>query len=120
MGVEYSAPFSAMRFQVNGIYWKVIFVNPSSDDLRRDDGSITLGVCDNNVKCIYISSALRGLLYEKVLIHELTHAWIFSYGIYLTLEQEEFVCEFVSNYGRDILSMADELISASVFKYRVL
>lgn len=118
--MECSAPFSVMRFQVNGVYWNVVFVNSNSNDLRRDDGTITLGVCDNNVKCIFISNALRGLLYERVLIHELTHAWIFSYGIYLSLEQEEFVCEFVSHYGRSILNMADELISASVFKYRVL
>lgn len=120
MGVECSAPFSVMRFQVNGVYWKVVFVNPSSDDLKRDDGSITLGVCDNNVKCIYMSSALKNELFVKVLIHELTHAWIFSYGIYLTLEQEEFVCEFVSNYGRNILDMADELISMGAYKYRVV
>lgn len=109
-----------MRVNVNDVEWSIIFVEPNSNDLRRDDGSITLGVCDSNVKCIFISNALRGSLYEKVLIHELTHAWIFSYGIYLTLDQEEFVCEFVSNYGRGILSMADELISASVFKYRAV
>lgn len=118
--MECSTPFSVMRFQVNGVHWEIVFVNSNSDDLRRDDGSITLGVCDNNVKCIFISNALRGLLYERVLIHELTHAWIFSYGIYLTLEQEEFVCEFVSNYGRSILSMADKLISVGARKCRVV
>lgn len=105
-----------MRVNVNGIEWAIVFVKPSSSDLKRDDGSITLGVCDNNVKCIFISNALRGLLYERVLIHELTHAWIFSHGIYLSLEQEEFVCEFVSHYGRDIVGIADELISHSVYK----
>lgn len=112
----YTAPFSIMRFQVNGIYWEVIFVNSISNDLRKDDGSIALGVCDNNVKCIYISNALKGNLFQRVLIHELTHAWIFSYNFYLTFEEEEFICEFVSMYAKDILSKTDNLISECAFR----
>ena len=105
-----------MEFYLNGINWKIKFVSSKSNDLKREDGSITLGVCDNNVKCIYLSNSLKGYLLERVFIHELTHAWIFSYNFYLTLEEEEFICEFVSLYSRDILKTADSLISECAFR----
>ena len=82
----------------------------NKDDLKRSDGTITLGVTDLNELTIYLFSGLKDELFRKVLIHEICHAFIFSYGFYLTLEEEEFVCSFVDTYASDILSNADWVI----------
>lgn len=98
-----------MRVYINGYRWNVVYTH-SRPDLSRSDGTLTLGVTDRNTMCIYIYDKLSEYMRRKVLIHELVHAWIFSYGIYLDLEQEEFVCSFVDTYGTDIINKADELL----------
>lgn len=95
---------------INGVPWKIRFVHSNSHNLMRNDGSITLGVTDNNDGYIYLSKALKGSLLEHVLIHEITHACIFSYGIYITLEEEERLCEFVAIHGKEILSYSDYIL----------
>jgi len=36
---------------------------------------------------------------KKVLCHELTHAAMFSYGIELSIEQEELLADLIATYG---------------------
>lgn len=98
---------------INGVPWKIRFVNPNSHNLRRNDGSITLGVTDNNDGCIYLSKALRGSLLEHVLTHEIVHACVFSYGIYMSLKEEERLCEFIAIHGKEIFQKAKEVLSVN-------
>lgn len=98
-----------MKVYINGYKWNVVYTH-SRPDLSRSDGALTLGVTDRNTMCIYIYDKLSEYMERKVLIHELVHAWIFSYSIYLDLEQEEFVCSFIDTYGTDIINKADELL----------
>ena len=96
-------------FNINGVNWDVVFVEPNSEMIYRSDGSRTVGMCDNNTKCIYLSNALRGSFLRKVLIHELCHSAIFSYGIYIDIEQEEFLCDFIATYGDEIFGIVDDI-----------
>lgn len=102
-----------MFVYINNIKWNIIFTN-NVEYLKRNDGSITLGITDNNIKTIFIFNKLNSALTKKVLIHELTHAYIFSYNYYLTLEEEEFVCSFVENYGGPILHDIDTILNTGV------
>ena len=99
-------------FTINGIDWYICFVPPQSDKLRRSDGSSTCGVCDFRDKCIYISSILQGAFLRKVYIHEICHSAVFSYGISLNIDQEEFLCDFIATYGDEIFAIVDELFTA--------
>lgn len=47
---------------------------------------------------------------RKVVIHELSHAFVFSHEYELSLDEEEFLCSFIDTHAIDILSMADELL----------
>ena len=98
-----------MTVNVNGYEWKIIYTH-NKKDLSRSDGSLTLGVTDLNVMSIFLYDKLVGDLKRKVLIHELVHAWIFSYGIIVPLEWEEFMCSFIDSYGLDIINTADYLL----------
>ena len=40
---------------------------------------------------------------KKVLAHEITHAAMFSYGIEMSLEQEELFADLTASYGREIV-----------------
>lgn len=98
-------------FKINNITWYVKFVPSYDDSLRRSDGSIAIGMCDNNAKTIYINETLSGKLLKKVLCHEITHAAMFSYDIDLTLEQEEVVANLIASYGEEIVQITDTIFN---------
>ena len=102
-----------MNVNINGVSWKIIYTS-DYDYLKRSDGVITLGVTDVRLKTIYVYSNLSSYMRRKVLIHELTHAFIFSYNYYLPLDQEEFVCSFVENYGVDIIKTYDYICNQNI------
>jgi hypothetical protein len=97
-------------FECNGKTWNIALVEPYSMELRRSDGSKTVGVTDNNTKTIYLSNLLQGKFLDKVLCHELVHVASFSYECSIDIETEEIIADFMSLYGREIIYMADELM----------
>ena len=99
-----------MKVTINNIDWKIKFTYASSGDLRRYDGTYTIGMTDNKKKTIFLYNGLDDALLYKVLCHELVHAFCFSYGIKMDVEDEERLAQFVAIYGRDILGMTDEVI----------
>lgn len=101
-----------MFYQMNGINWTVRLARADSPMLMRSDGSFTCGMCDRNTQSIYISELLRGSFLRKVLIHEICHSAMFSYGIDMSVEQEELFCDLISTYGDEIISVADSLFRA--------
>ena len=98
-------------YKINGITWYMIRVRSDSPMLMRSDGSITVGMCDRETQTIYISDALNGRFLRKVLLHEICHSAMFSYGIDMSVDQEELFCDLLSTYGDEIIAITD-----SVFK----
>lgn len=101
-----------MIFNINGTIWQVQYENPLSGELRRSDGTISFGVTDRNTHMIYLSNALRGHMERKVLIHEVCHAICMSYDVYLPIEQEEILCDFVATYGDEVFDIVDMVLGA--------
>ena len=99
-----------MKFTVNNQEWKLCFVNPNSKNLMRSDGSITLGMTDNNVKTVFINNRLNNYMTDKVLCHELTHVYAFSFDYFIDIQTEEIVADFLSLFGRDIIYLLDDII----------
>ena len=99
-----------MNFVINGIGWQIKYVPKGSRFLLRSDGSSTLGVTDWNVKTVYLLDTLKGELLEHVLCHELCHCICFSHGIYLDIETEEWLCNFMADYGKETIYLLDNLL----------
>lgn len=78
-------------------------VSPNHPALYRPDGSWTIGSCVENNKTIYILDNLNLSMLKKVLCHEITHAAMFSYNVFLTLEQEELLADLIATYGQEII-----------------
>ena len=98
-------------FIINGITWNIKFVEPYSDYLRRSDGSLTVGVTDFPKKTVYLSELLKGAFLRKVMAHELTHCFCFSYDIVLDIDEEERMADFIATYGEELIYLLDNIIS---------
>jgi hypothetical protein len=98
-------------FVVNNTTWNLIFVNPRSEHLRTSKGAYTLGVTDDTLKTVFIADNLSEYMTNKVLCHEITHVYAFEFNYYMPIEVEEIVADFMSLYGRDIITLADDIMS---------
>lgn len=99
-----------MYFRINGIKWTIKLVPCNSELLRRSDGVITLGVTDCNTFTVYLCKDLEDDLLYKVLCHELCHVFVFSFGYYMSIQEEERLAQFISEFGKQIVNGTDYLI----------
>lgn len=93
----------------------------SNDPMLVDrTGQLTVGTTDPSTLRVYISRDLGGSMLTRVLIHELGHCAIFSFGLLddihrmihprYWLEAEEWVCNFIADYGMRIFSVAYDIL----------
>lgn len=90
-------------------------------------GRLTLATTDPTVLGIYISNDLSGEDLMTVLIHELGHAALFSYGLLpdihrmvkheFWMEAEEWVCNFIADYGMRIFKIAYAVLGEDAWMY---
>lgn len=99
-----------MKFTVNNQEWELVLVNPNSRELVRSNGTITIGMTDNNQKKVFINNRLNDYLFDKCLAHELCHVFCFSHNIYMSIQEEEYLADWVSRYGRDLIYLLDDLV----------
>lgn len=100
-------------FFINNIRWHIQYVGTDNPKLIRSDGSLTVGMTDWNSCTVYLANKLQGRFKEKVLCHELCHCICFSYDIHMDIEQEEFLANWVSLYGREVIELLDDLLYKS-------
>ncbi len=106
-------------FLINNVYWKLAFVNPTFPLLQRINGDYSIGACDNLTRTIYINQNLQGDLLRKVLCHQITHAAMFSYGVFLTYEQEQLIADLISTYGDQIIYITNKIFNKLNNKGRI-
>lgn len=99
-----------MKFEINGVEWKIVFVPSWSDRLKRSDGSKTVGVAFLEENTIYISNCLKGAFLKRVVAHELCHALCMSYDIRMSIDEEERLADWVATYGTELVYLLDDLI----------
>ena len=95
-------------FIINNIMWQIVFVPSDSNKLMRSDGSISLAVTDFNDKTVYVSDDVKNGYLRKVMAHELCHCFCFSYNIYMPIQQEEYLADWISLYGAEKFSKIDK------------
>lgn len=98
-------------FTINNRLWRIRFVSPDSDYLRRSDGTLTVGVTDGGLDTVFLSDSLTDDFLRKVLCHELCHVFCMSYNINIPIEQEEFMADWLSLYGEDLIYLLDDLMA---------
>lgn len=94
---------------MNGETWYIYLVSPNHPGLRRGDGTYAPGATDGRTNKIYIMENLTPSFFKKVLCHEITHAFIFSYNINLTDYTEELFADLMATYGNEIIALTEKL-----------
>lgn len=84
-----------MKFTLNRIDWEVLVVPPNDPHLCIDSGAC-YGVTDLRAQEIYIDGSLSKVVFKQTVIHELVHAFKWSYGIYFpTVDVDEVISDFM-------------------------
>lgn len=98
-----------MRIHINYLLWEINIV-PVTDPGLMVDGEMCRGATWYGKQQIYLAAELNANTALRVIIHELTHAYLYSTQMRLpdTFTEEE-VCEFVACWGADIIGMANEV-----------
>lgn len=107
------------RFVMNDIIWRVYFVHPSSVYLIDRTGNRTVATTDVRTKCVYLSEELYGDFLKRVVLHELGHCALYSYGLLDDIhkvitpskwvESEEWICNLIADYGEIIFNTLYDL-----------
>lgn len=98
----------AFEFEINNLNWKIIKLpNEELQELRKKIGeeqntkynedSWYYGFCDCAHHTIYISDYVCLEEQRRTLIHELTHAWLWSHGASYAQYCEDAVCDIVAS-----------------------
>ena len=104
------------NFVMNGYFWRVQTVPPDSPMLIDRTGNHTVATTDPATQCIYLSDTLEGSFLNRVLLHELGHVVMLSYGLILSIRAnlpqhlwvpaEEWCCNLIADYGEEIFAKA--------------
>lgn len=89
---------------INGVRWRIRLVSPAHPLLLTPWRTHSLGVCDKVTQMICIDNTLPPHTLREVLCHEIVHAFMFSYGIDLSYDEEELVADLMGKYGENIIT----------------
>lgn len=114
-------------FVLNGHVWHIEFVDAFSDELVDRTGHLTVATTDPQGYVVYLSNELKGDFLNRVLIHELGHCTMVSFGLIddihrmvrpeCWIEAEEWVCNFIAGYGLKIFSIAYNILGEDAWLF---
>lgn len=109
-------------FAMGGDVWRVSFVDHESRLLIDRTGHLRVATTDPETNTVYLSKELSGDMLVRVLIHEMGHCAMVSYGLmnelhrlvkpWKRVEAEEWVCNFLADYGMRIFERARRVLGA--------
>lgn len=115
------------EFYMNGLHWNVRWTNSADPILVDRTGSLTVAVTDPDTMTIYLSNQLRGGLLTTVVLHELSHAMMISYG-YLEqihryckkrhwVDTEELIANLIAQQAKEIFQRAYDIVGDEAIRF---
>ena len=115
------------KFYMNGLRWRVRFTYPTDPVLVDRTGNLTIGVTDSATMTIYLSNELRGSFLTTVVLHELSHAMMISYG-YLEqihryckkrywVDMEELIANLIAQQAKEIFQRAYDIVGDEAIRF---
>ena len=112
---------------MNGDIWHVNFVSPYDPMLIDRFGSLTVATTDPSTRDLYFSEELKGEFLTTVVLHEMGHCAMVSFDLIDDIhhmvkpeyweEAEEWICNFIADYGRKIFDSAYSIIGKQIWYY---
>ena len=102
-----------MKFKANGLTWSVQSVQRNSEKLKVNNADC-LGVTYYHDLQIFLDGSVSKELFRQTAIHELIHAFTFSFGVHLIANEktEESVCDFMGAHLDEIFSVANRIVNS--------
>ena len=114
-------------FYMNGRGWTVRRVAPHDAALVDRTGALCLATTDPETGVVSLSSELSGSMLSRVLVHEVAHCAMVSYGLLDSLhewcapgreiEAEEWACNLLADYGLTIIRAASSVVGPRAWDY---
>lgn len=102
-----------MIIKINNLEWTVFFVPREHDKLEMDEMQC-LGITYFSDLQIYLDKSASEELMRQTVLHELTHAFLFSYGVHVEgnndRDTEETVCDFCGAHFDKMRKIADKIV----------
>lgn len=99
--------------KLNNLEWEVLFVDNDDCYLQRGDlqqGEVNLGLTNTTKLKIFINKDIPLELQKRILVHELTRAFLFSFGFdEMTLSEEE-LCNLMGMNASHLVELANEIL----------
>lgn len=101
-----------MNIKIHNLKWRLNFI-PNEAMKVFFDGITSPELCgfvNRKELCIFIDINLKDDLLKRTIIHELTHAYFWSFGLvnFESLTEEDF-CNFMETHASNILELADKI-----------
>lgn len=106
-----------MNFKINGDTWVIRFktkeqmIDLYKTEYQEEDVYFVCGLTDKPKQIIWINKDMNKEHQVKTLKHELTHCYIYEYGLYnVPSFNEEMACDLVSRSNDFINEIVDRFI----------
>ncbi len=101
-----------LKIKIHNDTWKIKVVDRNKKKMNPGEGELNLGLTEYEKNCISIRNGMKRSVTRSTVIHELTHAFLFSYGN--KVEDEEQMCDFFGVHGDEIVSLADRIMEKEI------
>lgn len=101
-----------MNIKIHNDIWKVKLTSGNKKKMTPDSEHYNLGLCEYDRQVINIRMGLSASVARSTIIHELVHAFQFSYGN--QVEGEEQMCDFFGVHGDGIINLADQIMEGVI------
>lgn len=95
-----------MELKIHNLHWEVLFVGPDDKYIMDSVGEGACGLTLNSELKILIVNSLPKDLIWRTIIHELVHAYVWTYGLDGYPMSEESLCNFIETFSESIIETA--------------
>lgn len=107
-----------MDFEINGDMWFIEFKSKEElielykTEYKEEDVYFVFGLTNKSQHCIWLNKDMQVSQQIKTLKHELTHCYIWEYGLYNVPHfNEEMACDLVSRSNDFINKVVEKFIN---------
>ena len=115
------------EFYMNGLHWNVRWTKSTDPILVDRTNVLTCAVTDPETMTIYLSNKLCGGFLTRVVLHELSHAMMYSYH-YLDeihryckkrywIDMEELIANLIADRAYEIFQRAYDIVGDDAIRF---
>jgi hypothetical protein len=112
MGKEVTEMEGPGKIKIHNDIWYIRYDKNTDEEFNSEDG-ITFGCTKAPSLEIILRRDMPASILRSTVIHEVSHAYLFSYAIPLSskhVDAEEVACDFIGSYCDEIIKTSEEII----------